>query len=164
MNYFVEGLQGSGKSTLAAALAARHPEYRAIREGEYSPVELAWCAYVNRAQYDAILLLLDGMYDGDTSLRIEVSNYAEYDDFMAVYLECRGDGFLVELDFPMEEYDWAYPLVLAAELGTEQTEQLLRDLLLDAAGTGRNETVSRCFRRVPALRYGERGTKKDEKD
>lgn len=55
MNYFVEGLQGSGKSTLVKKLAQRHPECTALYEGDYSPVELAWCAYVTLDQYEKIL-------------------------------------------------------------------------------------------------------------
>ena len=55
MNYFVEGLQGSGKSTLVQKLSEMNPGYTAIREGEYSPVELSWCAYVDSDQYDNIL-------------------------------------------------------------------------------------------------------------
>ena len=55
MNYFVEGLQGSGKSTLVKKLSEKHPECKAFREGDYSPVELAWCAYVSRDQYSSIL-------------------------------------------------------------------------------------------------------------
>lgn len=41
MNYFAEGLQGSGKSTLISKLSELHPECVPVREGEYSPVELA---------------------------------------------------------------------------------------------------------------------------
>ena len=55
MNYFVEGLQGSGKSTLVRKLSEMNLEYTAVREGEYSPVELSWCAYVDAGQYDGIL-------------------------------------------------------------------------------------------------------------
>ena len=55
MNYFVEGLQGSGKSTLVQKLSEMHPGYTAVREGEYAPVELAWCAYVDDDQYRSIL-------------------------------------------------------------------------------------------------------------
>ena len=55
MNYFVEGLQGSGKSTLVRKLADRHTDYKAVCEGDYSPVELAWCAYVDRETYSEIL-------------------------------------------------------------------------------------------------------------
>ncbi len=55
MNYFVEGLQGSGKSTLVGKLSQKHPDCKAIREGEYSPIELAWCAYVSKETYDEII-------------------------------------------------------------------------------------------------------------
>ena len=44
-SYFIEGLQGAGKSTLQRKLSDRLPEYTVFREGDYSPVELAWCAY-----------------------------------------------------------------------------------------------------------------------
>ena len=55
MNYFVEGLQGSGKSTFTQTLARLCPEARVYHEGDYSPTELAWCAYMSEQQYDAVL-------------------------------------------------------------------------------------------------------------
>lgn len=55
MNFFVEGLQGSGKSTLVNRLAEKYPDHRVFREGDHSPVELAWCAYVTEAKYEEIL-------------------------------------------------------------------------------------------------------------
>ena len=55
MNYFVEGLQGSGKSTLVKKLSDKHPDLKAFREGDYSPVELAWCAYTSVEKYNEIL-------------------------------------------------------------------------------------------------------------
>ena len=55
MNFFVEGLQGSGKSTLVERLVEKYPDHKAYREGDYSPVELAWCAYLTPDQYAGIL-------------------------------------------------------------------------------------------------------------
>ncbi|MCR4885525.1 MAG: hypothetical protein K5919_01255 [Clostridiales bacterium] len=55
MNFFVEGLQGSGKSTLVQRLSELRPEYAVYREGDYSPVELAWCAWLTEGQYRAVL-------------------------------------------------------------------------------------------------------------
>jgi len=55
MNYFIEGLQGSGKSTLTGNLSKKYPDMVPVREGDYSPVELAWCAYVSREKYEEIL-------------------------------------------------------------------------------------------------------------
>lgn len=54
-NYFVEGLQGAGKSTLVQQLSGAFPGYKVFREGDFSPVELAWCAYVTEKQYRDIL-------------------------------------------------------------------------------------------------------------
>lgn len=55
MNIFIEGLQGSGKSTLVQKLSEKYPDYTPVREGDYSPVELAWCAYVDKDKYNEIL-------------------------------------------------------------------------------------------------------------
>ena len=50
-NIFIEGIPGSGKTTLVKKLAECLPDYKAVFEGEVSPVELAWCAYMDRVQY-----------------------------------------------------------------------------------------------------------------
>ena len=54
-NIFIEGLQGSGKSTLANGLVKELPDYHLYQEGDISPVELAWCGYLNEEQYKEIL-------------------------------------------------------------------------------------------------------------
>ena len=56
MNYFIEGIQGAGKSTLTGRLAEMFPGYQVFREGDHNPVELAWCAYLTKEQYEEILL------------------------------------------------------------------------------------------------------------
>ena len=55
-NYFIEGLQGAGKTTLVQHLSNILIDYKVFREGDYSPIELAWCAYVTEEQYNRILL------------------------------------------------------------------------------------------------------------
>ena len=55
-NYFIEGLQGAGKSTFVQRLSEQLKDYQVFREGDYSPVELAWCAYVTQKQYEEILV------------------------------------------------------------------------------------------------------------
>lgn len=52
---FIEGLQGSGKSTLLRNLSQKFPEYKAYYEGDISPVELAWCSYMTKEQYEEAL-------------------------------------------------------------------------------------------------------------
>ena len=52
---FIEGLQGSGKSTLLRNLTQKFPEYQAYFEGDISPIELAWCSYMTKEQYEEAL-------------------------------------------------------------------------------------------------------------
>ena len=80
MNYFIEGLQGSGKSTLVRKLSELHPDHSAICEGDYSPVELAWCAYVDESKYQEIL-------EKYTAIRsmIEEKSFSEGDKRIVCY-------------------------------------------------------------------------------
>lgn len=55
-NYFIEGLQGAGKTTFVQQLSEKLSNYKIFREGDFSPVELAWCAYVTEEQYKDLLL------------------------------------------------------------------------------------------------------------
>ncbi len=54
-NYFIEGIQGAGKTTFVQKLSDKLIDYKVFREGDYSPVELAWCAYVTEEQYRKVL-------------------------------------------------------------------------------------------------------------
>lgn len=54
-NIFIEGIQGMGKSTLLQEIAQQRPDYRVCREGDYSPVELAWCTWMTKGEYAGIL-------------------------------------------------------------------------------------------------------------
>lgn len=54
-NIFVEGIQGSGKTTLVNNISKSHPDLHICREGDYSPVELAWCTWMSKQEYDAVL-------------------------------------------------------------------------------------------------------------
>ena len=55
MNYFIEGIQGSGKTTMLEKMTQDNTKLKAYREGDFSPVELAWCAYVSHSQYEIII-------------------------------------------------------------------------------------------------------------
>ena len=95
MNYFVEGLQGSGKSTLVRRLAEKHPECKAICEGDYSPIELAWCAYVDSKTYSGILEKYS-----DIRRKIEDKSFAEDDHRIICYTKIITDipGFHKDLE------------------------------------------------------------------
>lgn len=84
MNYFVEGLQGSGKSTLVRKLSEKHPECKAVMEGDYSPVELAWCAWMNEEHYAQVLREWNGLSD-----QITTKSYKEDDHWIVCYTKVR---------------------------------------------------------------------------
>ena len=54
-SFFVEGLQGAVKSTFVNRLSEKLSDFKVFREGDHSPVELAWCAYVTEQQYQDVL-------------------------------------------------------------------------------------------------------------
>ena len=54
-NIFIEGIQGTGKTTLLRLLGQQLPDYHVYWEGDYSPVELAWCTYMTEAEYEQAL-------------------------------------------------------------------------------------------------------------
>ncbi len=95
MNYFVEGLQGSGKSTLARKIAEKRPEFVLKEEGDYSPVELAWCAYMNGEQYQAILEKYPEMRK-----EIEEKTHTEGEKKIVCYTKIRTEnrGFYQDLE------------------------------------------------------------------
>ncbi len=76
-SYFVEGLQGSGKSTTVNMLSEKHKDWCVYREGDYSPVELAWCAYVNKNEYSLIL-------EKYSSIKEQIEKKTFFEDDMAV--------------------------------------------------------------------------------
>lgn len=54
-NVFIEGIPGMGKSTLLNKVSAAVPQLFVCREGDYSPVDLAWCSWMSREEYEEIL-------------------------------------------------------------------------------------------------------------
>ena len=86
MNYFVEGLQGSGKSTLVQKLSKKHPNCRTVMEGDYSPVELAWCARMNEVQYSEVLARWSDLRD-----QITDKAHKENDCWILCYTQVRSE-------------------------------------------------------------------------
>ena len=98
MNYLVEGLQGSGKSTLVGKLQEKYPRYTVYREGDYSPIELAWCALVSKEKYEEIV----DKYS-DLKPQIEEKSQEENGNVIVCYTKVQTDRreFYQEL----EEYE-----------------------------------------------------------
>lgn len=94
-NIFIEGIQGMGKSTLLSEIARCKPEYKVCREGDYSPVELAWCAWMDGKQYAAALEKY-----APIRREIEAATFREGDRYIVTYTKILTDisGFHKDLE------------------------------------------------------------------
>ncbi len=94
-NIFVEGIQGSGKSTLVNHISKWYPGLHVCREGDYSPVELAWCAWMNGQEYEAILKKYDLIRD-----EIIKNTVREQENYIITYTRINTDipGFYKDLE------------------------------------------------------------------
>ena len=94
-NLYIEGIQGAGKSTLTNTLARKYPEYTVCREGDYNPVELAWCTYMDKADYEAVLLRYPSMVE-----EIKAHTTVEGDKYIVTYTRILTDepGFHKDLE------------------------------------------------------------------
>lgn len=95
MNYFIEGLQGAGKSTLLQNLSEKLQNYCVFREGDYCPVELAWCSYVTNEQYQSILQTYPNLQNEIIDKTVE-----EYNNKIICYTQILTDtpGFHKDLE------------------------------------------------------------------
>ncbi|MDW2797479.1 hypothetical protein RZO55_07815 [Clostridium boliviensis] len=85
-NIFVEGIQGSGKSTLLNKLQKDMPEYTVYREGDISPIELAWCSYMTKEQYEKICIQYKDIYK-----ELEAHTVTEEDKKITAYTQILTD-------------------------------------------------------------------------
>lgn len=95
VNIFIEGIQGTGKSTLLQAIHESAPGFQVCREGDYSPVDLAWCTWMNEEEYRAAL----GRYPG-LRQEIEKNTFREEDRYIVTYTKILTDipGFHKDLE------------------------------------------------------------------
>ncbi|MBR4026504.1 MAG: hypothetical protein IKJ01_02950 [Lachnospiraceae bacterium] len=74
-NIFIEGIQGMGKSTLLNRIFTVLPQLHICREGDYSPVELAWCTWMTKEEYDAILKQYNTLQDEIIKNTVQEDNH-----------------------------------------------------------------------------------------
>lgn len=97
MNIFVEGVQGSGKSTLLNRFEKNYTTYNVYREGDYSPVELAWCSYLSDEHYQEALTMFNNHYK-----EIIQNTHKENDKYIVTYTKIRAEEAFYQ---HMEQYE-----------------------------------------------------------
>lgn len=85
MNVFIEGIPGSGKSTLLDKLQKNLTGYKFYKEGDISPLDLAWCSYMSDYQYKKAL----GEWP-QFRTAIEVNSVQEEDNYIVAYTKIQG--------------------------------------------------------------------------
>ena len=85
-NIYLEGVPGSGKSTLLGMLEREYPDCRCCREGDISPVDLAWCAYMDGEQYRAALAKYP-----DLAQQIEANMAREGEKYIVAYTRVKAE-------------------------------------------------------------------------
>ena len=80
VNVIIEGIQGMGKSTLINSIFNANPEFRICREGDYSPIDLAWCAWLSKEEYETVLERYGTIRD-----EIKKNTVQEQDHFIVSY-------------------------------------------------------------------------------
>ena len=69
-----------GKSTLLEKIAAKVPAFHVCREGDYSPVELAWCTWMTEEEYQQMLSRYEPI-----RREIEKNTFREGDHYIVTY-------------------------------------------------------------------------------
>ena len=94
-NIFIEGIQGMGKSTLVNCISREFPELHVCREGDYSPIDLAWCTWMSKEEYEAVL-------EKYAEIRAEIEMYTVEENgyFVVAYTKILTDilGFHKDLE------------------------------------------------------------------
>lgn len=94
-NIYVEGLQGAGKSTLVNQISKLNPNLHVCREGDYNPLDTAWCAVMSRTQYESILKMYQEL---ETEIRENTS--VEKETYVVTYtkIHTQIQGFYKEME------------------------------------------------------------------
>ena len=105
-NIFIEGIQGMGKSTLLNSIISVVPNLHICREGDYSPVELAWCTWMTKKEYEQVLKHYDSLQN-----EIKKNTFREQEHFVVTYTKIITDipDFHKELE-KFEIYNGKKPL------------------------------------------------------
>lgn len=94
-NIFIEGIQGAGKSTLLNNITAALPGLHPCREGDYSPVDLAWCTWMTKKEYKNALSSYKALEN-----EIRQNTVEEHEHFVVSYTKIITDvpGFHKDLE------------------------------------------------------------------
>ncbi len=91
--------------------------------------------------------------DPKRGLKVELQNN---NDPQEIWVEYRDNGYYLELSFPMDDFGWSHPLILASDgLGYKDIESVLNGILLDGKSTEEIPFVMESLKDVTKTVFGE---------
>ena len=91
--------------------------------------------------------------DPEHELVLQIPNN---DDPQEIQIRWNDNGYFVGFSFPMDDFGWSHPLVLAAEgLEYEDVEMLVREICVNQTDTESIELFMHEFRDVTGQVYGD---------
>ncbi len=140
---------------------AEKPAKKAVRK-EYTrecPVTMVFKSLPAPAQQvsDIRIFVELCQLDPKRGLKVEIPNY---DDPREIWVEYRGNGYYLELSYPMDDFGWSHPLVLAGDgLEYKDIESVLNGILLEEKSTEELPVVVESLKDVTASVFGDTSNK-----
>lgn len=92
--------------------------------------------------------------DGNQVLQIVFPGYDDPEEIRIAALE---DGYYLGMSFPMDDYGWPHPLILAAEdLSVEEVEQVIQAICGEGKSTEEIPVVMERLKDVSKQVFGEK--------
>lgn len=93
--------------------------------------------------------------DSSRILKVLLPNY---DDPQEIRVEYKAGTYCVELSFPMDEFGWSHPLVLAADgMDYRSVKQILTEICMNQTSTEHIPAVIENFRDITSQVYSDTG-------
>ena len=109
---------------------------------------------LNQRDLEELLLIIQLL--SIDRLRILQIVFPGYDDPEEIRIAALKEGYYLGLSYPMDDYGWEHPLLLAAEnLPIEEVNEVIQGICAEEKSTGDIPVVMEKLKDVTAMVYGE---------
>ena len=106
-------------------------------------------------QHDALKRIVEALETDENESHILEVRLPNNDDPGAIQIAHFEDGYYMGLEFPMNDFGWEHPLILAGTgFSCEEIESILNDILIEGKSTDRIPAIMNGVRDVTGEFYG----------
>ena len=118
--------------------------------GEGLVMELECSRPDTKTEFDGVMTLVETLEYGDgNSVVIHFSNYVHDDTIDFCRIHRTENGYHMELELNMEEFDWDEPLILGCDdIKLERVKDLLEGIIVDGKTSGESKFIYNNFRKL----------------